>query len=167
MTSKRNRKKLENEASIVDNSIKRPIIEVVNIKVVAQEIPLKKNFKRIHRVVTFLHWVAPLILFSDFMDNGGALTNGINFNYDGELMLSDPIKINSQFSKYAYDSETVIDGTGTKQIFLSSRLSFNKFIPGGLAMGEGHSFSVILGDDLSSLGIEATLTFEGWGFYTD
>jgi len=97
---------------------------------------------------------------------GNALANGINIYYHDANIFPAAIKSNSDFFDYGYDVNLQSDGAATPGNVLSSRWSFNKWVPNGLGMWNAEAFAVRVSDDLrTATRTDITSLFcivEGW-----
>lgn len=91
-----------------------------------------------------------------FGDLAGALTNGIRLtvedNDQNELLDvfdGGAIDKNAEFSKFMYDAK--LDTWGPGDEFITARLSFNRFMPEGLALPSEQRLVATVRDDLTSL----------------
>lgn len=141
-----------------------PVMEEVDLMVIAQEIPLKKRFDFVSRIIWYVQWPSNQVLFTTFgVDT--ALTNGIQVKYINDLILPHPIRTNGEFSETAYDVRIDTDATGTKINQLTARLSFTKFTKDevGLKIDAWRNLFLVVQDNLSgSSNSKIIATVEGW-----
>lgn len=142
---------------------KRPVIEIVDIRKTAQTIRLNQPFTKVSRLITFYEWEATTVDYHLFAGDA-ILTNGIQILVDKRELLPETIKANRDHLKYAYDVAFKVDSVGvTKHAYLTSRLSFHKFMGNEEGVDlTSYDLDVVIQDDLSSVGTELKWIFEGW-----
>lgn len=143
-----------------------PVVDELDLKVIAKDVPLKKSFDFISRIIWFVQFPTATILFTEFGVDA-ALTNGIQIKYLNQLILPHGIRNNAEFSKYSYDTRIDSDATAPKINYLSSRFSFTRFTRNmlGIKVDSRRQFFISVQDDLSgSSNTTISAMIEGWRF---
>lgn len=141
---------------------KRPIIELVNLRVTAQTIKLAQPFTRIERMIVLHNFDGDTVDYDEFA-NDTILTNGLQLLVDKRPLLQEPIKAMRDYMRYAFDTDFVSDTKGVaKESNFTARFTFRRFIwPEGINAVE-RDIEVVIQDDLSARGNILTWAFEGW-----
>jgi len=142
---------------------KRPVIEQVSIKTTVQDIQLNQPFVKVSRMIAFYEWEAITVDYSEFAGSA-ALTEGVQLQADKKLLSPVPIKSLSDHMRLAFDNSFKIDTAGvTKHAYFASRLSFHRFMGNeeGIDLTQ-YPLIVKVQDDLSAIGTDLALIFEGW-----
>lgn len=143
----------------------QPIIEPLDLRLDGSITPIHVNqtedFTYITRIIFNLHWASNDLKWSDFGTLAGGLVNGTAISYDNET-LNDPVKIIHEFAHLAYDVEIKSDDKNPQINHLSSRLSFFKFVPIGLDMGENRNLTFSVRDNLTAVCSLFLVSVEGW-----
>lgn len=141
---------------------KRPIIELVDLRVTAQTIRLKQPFARIERMIVLHNFDGDTVDYDEFA-NDTILTNGLQLLVDNRILLPEPIKAMRDYMRYAFDTDVSSDTKGVaKESNFTARFTFRRFMwPDGINAVE-RNIEVVIQDDLSARGNILTWAFEGW-----
>ncbi len=141
---------------------KRPIIELVDLRVTAQTIKLIQPFTRVERIIVLHNFDGDTVDYDEFA-NDTILTNGIQLLVDNRPLLPEPIKAMRDYMRYAFDTDFASDTKGVaKESNFTARFTFRRFIwPEGINAVE-RDIEVVIQDDLSARGNILTWSFQGW-----
>lgn len=142
-----------------------PVIEELNLRVTAQDVPLTKPFRFVKRIIFHIEFATNTLVFTAF-GKETALAKGLQIKYANELLLPHGLQRNGDFSGVSYDTRIDTDATGTKINFLNSRFSFWKFTRNGegLRITPDKQLSVVVQDDLSSSNTLIEAYVQGWRY---
>ena len=143
-----------------------PIVETLDLKVDGSStvfVNISYAFSYVARIIWQFEFFDLLINWEGF-DSGSALSNGINVFYNDISVIGQVIKTNAGFSRSSYDVSLQRDDRNPNANILSSRYSFDKFIPGGLQITDTKTLSFQIMDDLltRSAIIQFQVTAEGY-----
>lgn len=155
----------EDPEIFTEGSYMIPVIEELNLTVDGSINPvlvnITKEFDYIMRIIWYLHWEENAIDYGEF-GTGSALENGSCICYDGSS-LNGYVKNIHDFSHWAYDLRIDSDDRVPKSNHLVSRLSFFKMSPPyGLKIKDGHTFSVVINDNIPSYCDDFAVTVQGF-----
>ena len=144
-----------------------PILETIDLKVngsinIQYLNQTPDTFSYIYRIIWVLHWENNVIDYDDFCNLDDGLINGtlILFN---NIPLNSPIKDIHHFSHTSYDLTISTDDKNPKDNHLVSRLSFDKFIPGGLDVRDNQNLTFAIRDEINASVCDVFLvTIEGY-----
>lgn len=147
------------------NAVLQPVIEELDLFVDGSINPVHINqtgdYTFITRILFSLHWRSNVINHDDFGLVVAGLVNGTSISYDGQL-LTGPMTNIHDFAHVAFDSEIVTDDKNPKDNHLTSRLSFFKFVPEGLRMGDNRNLTFTIEDDMTAAGDLFVVIIEGY-----
>lgn len=138
-----------------------PLAEVMDIRVTPQDIPIKKPFVFVERVIPAFKWNASANDW-DLFAGGPPLPKGIQMEYNSVPWFDLPITTNFHIILYSYDFNFSLDANATKNLVLVKRLSFDKFSPEGFDLRDSNKLVVKVQDDLSARGDLLFLIFQGY-----
>lgn len=140
---------------------KRPLIEIVDIRKIAQTIRLKREFVHIERMIVFHNFDGDTVDYDEFA-NDTILTNGLQIIIDNKPLFDEPIKAMRDYMRYAFDTDVHSDTKGVaKESNFSARFTFKRFIPDGIN-AVGRDIDVVIQDNLSLRGNILSWAFQGW-----
>lgn len=161
-----------NRTSGADLLTQIPVVEAFNLKVdgsiTPQHFTPNETFLYLERVIWTLHFTDNAIDY-DLWGSGAALTNGTAMFYDAISLLPFNITNIHEFGHASYDFNVFRDEKNPKDNHITSRYSFNKFVPPGLFM-PGHTFTVIVQDNITAAANDIDmfdLTLEGYSVEDD
>lgn len=147
------------------NAVLQPVIEELDLFVDGSINPVHINqtgdYTFITRILFSLHWRSNAINHDDFGLIVAGLVNGTSISYDKQL-LTGPMTNIHDFAHVAFDSAIVTDDKNPKDNHLTSRLSFFKFIPEGLRMGNNRNLTFTVEDDMTAAGDLFVVIIEGY-----
>lgn len=132
-----------------------PVAEELDLTVDGSINPVFLNqtagkFSFIMRIIFILHWENNAIDLDDFANIDNGLANGTLILYENEQF--DKALLNHHdFAHISYDMEIQSDDKNPKDNHLASRLSFWKFVPGGLDVQNGQVLTFAVRDDLTAV----------------
>lgn len=135
-------------------AVNTPITETLDLKVDGSSVVQYLNqtpdtFSYIYRVIWSLHWQNNALDYDDFGNLNNGLPNGVQLLYD-QVPLNGIISNIHHFAHTAYDLSISTDDKNPVDNHLSSRLSFDKFIPGGLDVRDNQNLTFAIQDEINA-----------------
>lgn len=145
-----------------------PVIEILDLNIDGTGgvfVNISKDFDYIMRLVYNLDFIDNSLDFDVFAGEAAPLTNGLLMFYnDISFLNGSGIKSNDDFGNIGYDVSVLSDEKNPKGRTILGRLSFFKFIVGGLLINDQRTLAFKVQDNMSALTSidELSVAIEGY-----
>jgi len=148
-------------------SILTPVIESIDLMVdgsasVQHVNQTPDSFSYIMRMVWRLHWANNELDWDDFGNLAEGLVNGVTVSFDGEELI-EPVKSVHDLAASAYELSLRTDDKNPKDNCLTARVSFYRFVPGGLDVRRNQNLTFTVSEDINDTFVDGfAVALEGY-----